>query len=295
MKINPLKLAVVVLAAWCSSVFATSTIDGGGLRAASANYATDNSIGGIGGTTGGPGDTNKTGYIGQLTEVVSIVITAMPSPVSEFSNAQLSATATLDDSTLLPLTGSDVDWSSSGIPYPFSGISAAGVAAATNVYQNTSSTINGYYLGTASNTTLLVLDAFPDDYGLYANDGIPDSWQAQYFGLNNSNAFPNADADGTGQNNLFKYVAGLDPTNPASIFVLRITPVAGQPAQKNLLYNPIAAGRTYVVQVNTNLHGGVYTTLASFSGPTTNSTQAAVTDLAATKTNEFYRVRISYP
>ncbi len=121
-------------------------------------------------------------------------------------------------------------------------------------------------------------------------------WQDQYFGSTSApNACATCDADGTGQNNLFKYVAGLDPTNPASIFVLKIAPVGGQPGQKNLLYNPIAAGRTYTVQVNTNLVGGVYTNLTSFSGPTTNITQAAVTDLAATKTNEFYRIRISYP
>ena len=68
-----------------------------------------------------------------------------------------------------------------------------------------------------------MIDSNPDNHGSYAGDGIPDSWQAQYFELNNPNAAPNKDVDGTGQNNLFKYVAGLDPTNPTSVFRLKIT------------------------------------------------------------------------
>jgi len=297
MKINHLGVTVVAVAAFCCTAFATSivttsSIDGGGLRATSANYTMDGSVGGIDGISSVSADTARNGYIGQLYEVVSLVVTALPDPVSEFSNAQLSATATLDDATLLALAGNDVSWSSAGIPYPLSAISGSGVVTATNVYENTSTTISGYYLGAASNTTLLVLDTFPDDYGIYANDGIPDAWQAQYFGLNNSNAFPNVDVDGTGQNNLFKYIAGLDPTNPASVFVLTITVAGGL---TNLIYNPVETGRTYTVLSNTNLVTGVYTNLTAFSGPVTNGNQVTVTDLNATQSNRFYHVRISYP
>ncbi len=278
-----------------ATAITTSTVDGGGQHATSANYAMDASIGGIDGISSASADTAKNGYIGQLTEVVSLVVTALPDPVSEFSNAQLSAKATLDDATVVPLTGNLVMWSSSGVPYPLKSISGGGVVIATNVYQDTATTVNGYYLGGASNVTLLVLDTFPDDYGIYANDGIPDSWQAQYFGLNNSNAFPNIDVDGTGQNNLFKYIAGLDPTNPASIFLLKIAAVSGQPSQKNLIYNPIATGRTYTVESRTNLVSGSYAALGSFTGPQTNVTTATVTDLNATSTTKFYHVRISFP
>ena len=71
-------------------------------------------------------------------------------------------------------------------------------------------------------------------------DGIPDSWRAQYFPnqpTNNVNGMmtnglscATCDADGTGQDNLFKYLAGLNPTNPASIFMVttaQSTPPAG--------------------------------------------------------------------
>jgi hypothetical protein len=120
------------------------------------------------------------------------------------------------------------------------------------------------------------------------------AWIASY-GLTGANALTNADADGTGQNNLFKYVAGLNPTNPASIFVLKIAGVNGQPGQKNLIYNPIAGGRTYTIDFRTNLVSGSYTTLSGFSGLTTNGNQVTVTDLSATQASKFYRVHISLP
>ena len=130
-------------------------------------------------------------------------------------------------------------------------------------------------------------------------DGIPDWWRQTYFGGNgtttNSQSCATCDADHTGQNNLFKYVAGLNPTNPTSVFTLKIAGVAGQSNQKNLIYNPVVAGRTYTVQSNTNLVGGVYTNLTASSGPQTNGTQATVTDLNATQSTKFYRVHISLP
>jgi hypothetical protein len=105
----------------------------------------------------------------------------------------------------------------------------------------------------------------------------------------------NQDADGTGQNNLFKYVTGLDPTNLASLFVLQIQNVPGQPNQKQLIFGPLADGRTYIVE-STAYHGkDSYAALGSFCGPQTNGQQMIVTDLNATGTQMFYRVHITYP
>ena len=130
-------------------------------------------------------------------------------------------------------------------------------------------------------------------------DGIPDVWTQQYFGsstgLVSNLSMAYQDADGTGQNNLFKYVAGLDPTNPASVFLLQIQSVAGQPNQKNLIFNPIAGGRAYTVQFKTNLFGGAYANLTGFNGPVTNVNQVTVTDLNATDQSRFYRIVISLP
>jgi len=80
-------------------------------------------------------------------------------------------------------------------------------------------------------------------------DGIANWWRLQYFGNSSTTGATTCatcDFDNTGQNNLFKYVAGLDPTDPTSIFYLQIASVTNQDAQENLLFNPLASGRTYV-------------------------------------------------
>ena len=135
----------------------------------------------------------------------------------------------------------------------------------------------------------------PDSVG----DGIPDLWRAQYFGGNgtstNSQSCAACDADGTGQNNLFKYVAGLNPTNSASVFLFTVQNVNGHPTQMKLIYGPIVAGRTYAPQFRTNLVSGAWGALTGFSGPTTNLNQVTITDLNATQTFKFYRIGISLP
>jgi hypothetical protein len=130
-------------------------------------------------------------------------------------------------------------------------------------------------------------------------DGIPDAWTQQYFGsptgLVSNLSMAYQDADGTGQNNLFKYVTGLDPTNPASLFVLQIQNVSVQSNQMQLTFSPLADGRTYIVESNTYHGKGNYAALSNFSGPQTNGQQVIVTDLNASGTQTFYRVHIIYP
>ena len=299
MKVKGFILAVIAWPICCPAVFAasvltTGTTDGGGKRTTSANYTMDGSIGNIGGVSSASAETAKDGYIGQLTEVVSVSVTSAPNTVNETSTSQLSAMATLDDSTVSVLAGSDVGWNTAA--YPLESIDANGLATATSVYATTNGTFSGLYLGGSGTGTVAVIDSNPDNFDSYAGDGLSDSWQVQYFGLPpNASAAPAADVDGTGQNNLFKYVAGLDPTNPASIFVLKIANVAGQPNQKSLIFNPIASGRTYMPQFRTNLISGAYANLTGFSGPVTNVNQVTVTDLSATQTQKFYRIDVSLP
>jgi hypothetical protein len=285
-------------AAFATSVLTTTSIDSGGLHAASANYSIDGSVGGIDGISSASADIAKNGYIGQLTEVVSVTVTSEPDSVGVGSTSQLSGTATLDDSTVSSLSGSDVIWSTLNEPYPVASISGSGVLTPADVYYVSPAAVDaviyGYYLG-ASNATTVAIYA-PDSIG----DGIADWWRNLYFGAatpTNDYDCATCDADGTGQGNLFKFIAGLNPTNPASRFVLTIAPVAGQPTEKALTYSPVLVGygQTYTVQYATNLVGAVYTNLTGYSGPSNNGTQATVTDLNATQPQKFYRVNISVP
>jgi subtilisin-like proprotein convertase family protein len=124
-------------------------------------------------------------------------------------------------------------------------------------------------------------------------NGINDDWEVQYFG--HIGIDPNADTDGTGQDNLFKYVAGLDPTNPASVFIFQVAAVTNQNAQDDLLFNPLASGRTYTPQFNTDLVNGAWAPLTNYLGPVTNGNQVTITDTNAVEPNKFYRLDISFP
>jgi len=130
------------------------------------------------------------------------------------------------------------------------------------------------------------------------NDGVPDWWREVYFetaGSTNPQSCATCDATGTGQDNLFKYVAGLDPTNSTAIFNTLITHVPSQPGQMNLVYGPIAEGRTYTPLFSLNLTGSVWNVVSPISGPVTNGNQSAITDLNATEPAKFYHINISYP
>jgi len=118
-------------------------------------------------------------------------------------------------------------------------------------------------------------------------------WQIQYFGsFTNLAAASGADASGTGQNNLFKYMAGLNPTNPASVFVLQLDLPGNQP---NLTFGPIWTNRLYDVQFSGDPLSGIWTDLAGAAVPSQNASQFTVTDTNGLGPARFYRVSIILP
>lgn len=268
----------------------TDSADSGGARTTSANYTHDASAGGLGGlsSAAAPAETARAGYVGQLYEVVSVQVTASPASMNEGTTLQLSASATLDDGSTLGALASSVAWSI--VNGPISGVSGAGVVTAGNVYQDTSATVQGRYWGTMSTQDLTVLNVGSDDFGIYAGDGIADSWQVQYFGSNNPKAAPNAISDGSGLTNLFKYTAGLIPNNASSTFTFYTLPAAGQPSQRDITFGPAFADRQYTIQFSTDL-----TTWSNLSGPFAgNNGTETVTDAGA-GSRKFYRVQVIKP
>ncbi|HTS18487.1 MAG TPA: hypothetical protein VMP11_13015 [Verrucomicrobiae bacterium] len=148
--------------------------------------------------------------------------------------------------------------------------------------------------------TVTVTQSSGDSVG----DGIPNWWRAAYFPnqpagnqtgtMTNNMSCAACDADGTGQNNLFKYVSGLNPTNPASVFLLNIVPT-NQLSQYSLFFAPLALGRTYTPEFTTNLASRIWFPLTTYIGPLTNGSQITVTDTNASWPQEFYRIEISLP
>jgi hypothetical protein len=125
-------------------------------------------------------------------------------------------------------------------------------------------------------------------------DGIPDWWRMQYFGYSSytdNTSCAACDFDGTSQNNFFKYVAGLDPTDPTQVFTVQI--VASN-QMVNLTYGPVNATDTYTVQSSPDLNPVNFSNITNFTAQA-NGNQVTITDLQPWPSNEFYHVQISLP
>ena len=85
----------------------------------------------------------------------------------------------------------------------------------------------------------------------------------QYFGEDNPLAVPALDPGGDGQDNSFEYTAGLILNDAASRFTTTIAPVAGQPTQMNVVFDPIVADRSYMVKSKAALADGAWAPLTS--------------------------------
>ncbi len=77
------------------------------------------------------------------------------------------------------------------------------------------------------------------------------AWLQQY-GLRTDGTADYADTDGTGMNNWQKWIAGLDPTNPASVLVM-LTPVSTNNPTGWVVSWESVNTRTYFLQSCTNL------------------------------------------
>ncbi len=274
---------------------ASEVVDSGGQPSASTNYSQSGSIGAVTGisTAASPVEFAKAGYLGQLYEVTGLRIGAAADSINERATVQLSASPLLDDGSLLSAVDpAMVSWTV--VSGPVASVSSAGVATAGTVYQNASATVRGASGSLSGTAALTVLNVTNDDYGTYAGDGIDDAWQVRYFGMNNPLAGPQVDADGAGQTNLLKYLAGLDPLDPASRLVLSISAVPGQSGMKAITFSPCLSGRTYTLQSTPDLTQLNWTVV---DNPTLsdNGTTRTLTDPNAGGIAKFYRLQISLP
>jgi hypothetical protein len=267
----------------------TEILDTAGEPATSQSYRNTPSVGGCAGpaATTASNAAVQPGFIAQLAPVTRLALTANGTAVAETGTSQLAAWEILADSTRAPLAPAAVTWSAASGPIS---VSSAGLVSAAPVAQDAAAVAAAAYAGFNATMPLTVFNTAGDNFGSYANDGLPDDWQTLYFGVANPNAAPGLDPDHDGFTNVFEYAAGLDPTNSASRFSLTLQPVPGQPARKNIVFNPRYDTASYTVEASTDLtHWSPLTNFAT----TDSGTQRTVTDLAATQANKFYRVVIT--
>ncbi len=294
-------LATLLAAALCPAALrtggtyaiATDTVNSAGGRSASAGYANEGSLGGFGGVSTAPAPVGiaRHGYIGQLYEA-SLQLGAVSTNVAEGTPRQIDASQLLDDATVIALNPAQVTWSV--LSGPIASINAAGILTAATVYQHSNAVAGALHQGLGASLMFRIVNVGSDDFGSYVGDGLDDAWQVQYFGADNTNAAPARDPDGDGQNNAFEYIAGLIPTDAGSKFNLTI--LDGLAAnQRRVVFAPRFPGRTYTVMYHAN--AGDPPPLVPLGGLSTADAgpQRTVTDLNATATNRFYKVRITFP
>ena len=287
-------LASLATAAWAGRTggaydIRAESVDNGGRTVASANYSIDGSLGAIGGVATGTVAALKAGYVGQLTDVTGLSVTATPASVNEGATTQLGGAAVMDDATITPLAPGETVWLAASPAV--TGINGSGLLTAGTVCTATWVRVDGACLGVTGTARVLVLNSDPDNYGIYAGDGIPDAWQVRYFGVDNPVGLASA-TNCTGRSNLYSYTADLDPTDPASVF--EIVAVSNQPPNRVLYFKTTSAARVYRLQYSTNLVAGSW---ANLPGQVPAPGQAGQMSLSDTNTAapRFYRVQVGLP
>ncbi len=174
--------------------------------------------------------------------------------------------------SLQPPTAGTFTWSALGDTMTFTASGVAGFPLSTtntvNLGTNAVDAVDGnsFY---APFETYFVTGPTQMSTNDTVGDGIPDWWRQQYFGgsgatTNVPGSCATCDADGTGQNNLFKYLAGLDPTNPASVFCL----LSLVPEKAGFLATwSCVGGHDYALQATTGSGDGSYSNMFADVSP----------------------------
>ena len=230
---------------------------------------------------------SKTGYRGQMYEVTGLSFASTVEEAAEETSFPLAGRAVLDDGSFIDLQSDHVQWSV--VSGPILEVSLFGVVRTSAVASDMSATLEAVWHGCHAFHSITVLDVIPDNYGSYAGDGISDSWQLNYFGLNNLSALPLEDPDGDGQANRFEFIAGLDPTDSSSFFRVRASVGSGPP---ELIFHPVVPGKIYTIQFRVSLLAGDWVELLNFTSIDQGAERTVVDDSAGSATTRFYRVEI---
>ena len=254
MKTLSLFLAAAALARADSHTSADYTIAAddlapSGQRSVSADYAADQSVSDTGASGTSLNYLARQGYTGQLYDPAALTLTASPAAVSETTTSQLSAIVVNDDATFAPLPATAVLWSV--VSGPVREIRSQGVLYPNPVYADTPARVRGQWSGLTGFADLTVRNTDDDNYRSYAADGVPDSWQVNYFGPDIPAGLAAADPDGDGQDNAFEYLAGLLPNDPLSHFDIAIS--TASPTRRNIEFGPLSSGRSYRLEASLDL------------------------------------------
>lgn len=267
----------------------TATLDSGGSLTNGGDVEMAGSFGAFGDVSSGGDTTARAGFPGQIYDPASVVVTPGSAALTDNSSATFIAEILCNDDTRLAPDA--IAWS---VDNPLLAVSTGGEVTAGMLPSGFSATLTAAAGGVTGTAVLSLFDTSPDDFGLYAGDGLSDAWQVQHFGFNNPNAAPSADPDADGQDNQTEYLAGTGPGDAASFLELRFTSSPPPPGTRVLEFAPFLPGRTYTLESSVSLTAP-WITLPDAPVPAAVHGEGQFTDPVVTKGRKFYRLRIVVP
>lgn len=263
----------------------------GGGRVASTSYALDSATGDSGTSAVAGAYSLRSGLTGMAFDAKNIILISPSTTLDELAEMQFAARLVLDDSSLLELPAGALSWRVA--VGPIESISATGLVKAAAVYEDTPATVaadDGIF---SAKAVLTVRSVDDDNFGSYALDGLPDDWQVRHFGFDNPAAAPGNDPTSKGQNNLFCFLAGLDPLDPADVFrMVSLNPPA--PDTFRFAFLPVIPDRSYTIEFCDDLQSGNWWTLTDCE-VSEEEGRRIVTDRSPPDSRRCYRVRIARP
>jgi hypothetical protein len=267
----------------------TAVVDAGGGLTSGGEVEIAGSFGAFGDVSSGDDTTARAGFPAQLYDPARVSITPGNAGLTDNSSASFTAEILCDDDTTL--APDSIAWS---VNNPLLAVTGSGEVIVALLPSGFAATLTATAAGVTGTAALSVFDTTPDDFGLYAGEGLPDAWQAQHFGVNNPDAAPAADPDADGHDNQTEYLAGTDPLDAASFLQLRFAPGPPPPGTRVLEFAPYLPGRTYTLESSDTL-AAPWITLPDAPVPATTPGEGQFTDPTITAARKFYRLRIAAP
>lgn len=179
----------------------------------------------------------------------SNVITEAGGASEEWTQTQLGGIAYYNDNTSALLTGSLIGWQAPAADSALAEISPTGLARANTVPETVLASYTGWHGGEQATGNLWVVNALPDNHGIWAGDGFDDQWQK----ANNIPGTLNPNDVALGMPYWMHYAFSRNPLNPNGGALVSLDTLSQNGMTLRYTRNPLATGVTFLLETSESL------------------------------------------